>query len=304
MRCENLWRINIKPNSKESVNPRRFCLEKNILGVGWAVGESDNMTWKEYESKALKKYCYEDKNNSKKKKVPRSWKVATNIVNKNMKIGDLCWTRDELGVYYLGRIIGEWEYKSTQEYINADIVNVRKCEWIKVGLIDEVPGKVINSFATRSTVQKVWDNTALEYSKLLYNQYTKDEKYELNLENKSIFSLLSPDDCENVIGLYLQKEEGYYIIPKTNRLDTVKYEFVLKHKDSGKKAIVQVKSGNVNLNLDEFKGLADEVFLFTTEGKYEGNLDESIKKLNKQVIEKFIFDNIYKNNARCNSKMD
>lgn len=292
MRCENLWRINIKPSSKDGINPRRFCLEKNILGVGWAVGESDNMTWEEYEDKALEIYYYEDKINFKKKQGSRSWKSAINIIKYNMKIGDLCWTRDQNGVYYLGRIIGEWEYKGTKEYIDADIINVRKCVWIKIGLIDEVPGKVINSFAARSTVQKVWDNTAVEYSKLLYNQYTLEEKYELNLSNKSIYSLLSPDDCENVIGLYLQKERGYYIIPKTNRLDTVKYEFVLKHKDSGEKAIVQVKSGNVPLNIDSFKGLADKVFLFTTEGSYQGKLDESIEVLNKDTVEEFIFNNI------------
>lgn len=292
MRCENLWRINIKPSSKDGVNPRRFCLEKNILGVGWAIGESDNMTWEEYEDKALEIYYYEDKINFKKKHGSRSWKSAINIIKYNMKIGDLCWTRDQNGVYYLGRIIGEWEYKGTKEYIDADIVNIRKCVWIKIGLIDEVPGKVINSFAARSTVQKVWDNTAVEYSKLLYNQYTSEEKYELNLSNKSIYSLLSPDDCENVIGLYLQKERGYYIIPKTNRLDTVKYEFVLKHKDSGEKAIVQVKSGNVPLNIDSFKGLADKVFLFTTEGSYQGKLNESIEVLNKDTVEEFIFNNI------------
>lgn len=292
MRCENLWRINIKPSSKEGVNPREFCLNENILGVGWVVDGNDKMTWEEYNNKALKKYYYEDEITFKKKQGSRSWKSAINIIKDNMKIGDLCWTRDKNGVYYLGRIMGEWEYRGSKEYINADIVNIRKCIWVKIGLIDEVPGKVINSFAARSTVQKVWDNTALEYSKLLYNQYTLDEKYELNLNSKSIYSLLSPDDCENVIGLYLQKERGYYIIPKTNRLDTVKYEFILKHKDSGNKAIVQVKSGNVPLNIDDFKEIADEVFLFTTDGEYKGNLDESIELLNRDIIENFIFNNI------------
>lgn len=292
MRCENLWRINIKPSSKEGVNAREFCLNKKILGIGWAVDGSDKMTWEEYNSKATKKYYYEDEINFKKKKGSRSWKSAINIIKCNMRIGDLCWTRDKSGVYYLGRIIGKWEYRGSQEYIDADIVNIRKCEWIKIGLIDEVPGKVINSFAARSTVQKVWDNTALEYSKLLYNQYTLDEKYELDLSSKSIFSLLSPDDCENVVGLYLQKEKGYYIIPKTNRVDTVKYEFVLKHKETGEKAIVQVKSGNVDLNIDEFKGIADKVFLFTSEGEYNGNSNGSIELLKKDIIEKFIFNNI------------
>ena len=31
----NLWRINIKTDAAEGVDPRRFCLDRNILGVGW-----------------------------------------------------------------------------------------------------------------------------------------------------------------------------------------------------------------------------------------------------------------------------
>lgn len=291
MKCENLWRINIKPDVKNRENPREFCINNNILGVGWSVGDEKNMSWEEYYDKALKKYYYKNEDSKEVKDGGVSWWKALNAICNRMKEGDLCWARDEKGIYYLGKITGDWKYRHEDEYQQLDLVNIRECEWVRIGTVDEVPGKVVNSFAARSAVQRVSDDTALEYSKLLYNLYVEDDKYEIKSNGDNIFSLLSSDDCENVVGLYLQKELGYLIIPKTNRNDTVKYEFVLKNKDTGKKAIVQVKNGNVSLKKDEFKNIADKAFLFTTEGEYTGKEDKDVICLEKQVIEKFIYDN-------------
>ncbi len=87
-----------------------------------------------------------------------------------MKIGDFCWTRDWHGKCILGRISGEWEFRSTKEHIDADIINVRPCDWQQIGTQDSVPGKVLSSFRGGRTVQAIHDNTAKTYSKVLYNK--------------------------------------------------------------------------------------------------------------------------------------
>ena len=47
-----------------------------------------------------------------------------------MRKGDLCWIRNRAtGGFCIGRIAGHWEYRSSPEYIEADIVNVRPCAW-------------------------------------------------------------------------------------------------------------------------------------------------------------------------------
>ena len=47
-----------------------------------------------------------------------------------MSKGDLCWIRNRAtGGFCIGRIAGQWEYRSSPEYIEADIVNVRPCAW-------------------------------------------------------------------------------------------------------------------------------------------------------------------------------
>ena len=81
----NVWRINIKTDSAEGVDPRRFCLDRNILGVGWPVGERESLDWDKYQALGTAKYC--DKGD-------KGWWPAVNAVRNRMAEGDLCWTRD------------------------------------------------------------------------------------------------------------------------------------------------------------------------------------------------------------------
>jgi|APLak6261664116_1056043.scaffolds.fasta_scaffold27706_2 hypothetical protein len=52
----NVWRLNIKTAAKRGVDPRRFCLERNILGLGWKVNQSGIVKWDEYIAEAHEKY--------------------------------------------------------------------------------------------------------------------------------------------------------------------------------------------------------------------------------------------------------
>lgn len=108
------------------------------------------------------------------------------------------------GNYHLGRIVSEWKYDFSDEAINHDIANIRDCEWVKVGLIDNVPGTVVRSFMPSITLQRVGSFEALTYSQKLYNNLSGTSYYLPPIsEYKDIFSLLSPKDCEDVVGLFL-----------------------------------------------------------------------------------------------------
>lgn len=283
----NLWRLNIKTASKNNINPRIFCIEKNILGVGWSV-ETDNndLSDKKYIELATERYYKKENRDS------GWWKSANSIINK-MQINDLCWTRDDDGIYYLGKITGEWQYKNEDEFIEADVVNIRNCEWVRVGTVDEVPGKVVNSFIPSATVQMVNDNTAKVFSQVTYNIKSSKEEYEdINVDSSDIFSIVSSEDCEDIVALYLQKKYDYIIVPSSCKKSTMKYEFVMINKNDGDKAVVQVKNGYVDLNIDEYSKLGVKVYLFTTKGKYLGRDNENIVCINPNEIESFIYENI------------
>ena len=155
-----IWRITISTDAVEGVDPRRFCLERNILGVGWRVDGPESLDWDAYNALGTEQYY--DKGD-------RGWWPAVNAIANRMREGDLCWTRDRDGDYYLGRVAGPWHYDATRANADADIVNLRPCHWIRTGTVDSVPGKVLNSFRAGRTLQAVHDDTVSFYSRLQFN---------------------------------------------------------------------------------------------------------------------------------------
>ena len=261
----NIWRLNIKTDAQEGINPHGFCIEGNIMGVGWPVEtDEQDLDWESYCELGEEEYY---RNND------RGWWPAVNALHNRMNILDLCWTRNSDGIYYLGRITGDWEYENTHENREADVVNVRDCEWYEVGLVDSVPGKVVNSFIQPRTAQQVNGDSVNLYSRYLYNQLCTEPLYDLAGEHGDVdlFTLISAEDCEDVVGIYLQ-EEGYRLIPSSCKSSTSRYEFVLKNRETGRRAVVQVKQGQIDLNREEYGDAfeGDDVFLFTTHGNYVG----------------------------------
>ena len=283
----NVWRIHINPDAKKGIDPRDFCIKKGILGVGWRVTSQENpetpMDWERYCSLA-KEVGH----------VGRGWQAAVNALHDRMKVGDLCWSRDSRGNYYLGRITGGWEYRGAADHYDADVVNVRECEWHKLGLDDLVPGKVVNSFIQGYAVQGVHDATVNLYSHHLFNQLAGEPIYPVPEQARDIdlLSLISSESCEDLVGIYLQ-EKGYRLIPSSCKRSTMYYEFVLRHKESHMPAIVQVKQGTHNFNIQEYSKWHPgvEIFLFTTRGEYRGEKDVRVHCLDANEMRDFALQN-------------
>jgi len=276
-----IWRIHLKPDAKKGIDPRQFCINNGIVGVGWGIYEATPVSWEKYleVAKELYKERYD------------SWWYAIDIMKNRMHIGDTVWTRDNNGYYFLGRITGDWFYDASSECSNADIINVRKCEWYEVGTVDNVPGKIVNSFIPPATVQRINNDTVKRFSKLIYNKKSKNNFYEVDvLSNESLFDLLSSDDCEDALAIYLQEKYGYYLIPSSCKRDTMGYEYVLINAKTGKSAVAQVKSGNVPLNIDDYSEKEMDVYLFATNGKYYGTPKENVITIDPETIRKFLYE--------------
>lgn len=269
----NLWRINISPSAQQGVDPRAFCFERGLVGCGWGVEYSGaGLPWKHYESKATEIY-YEAGD--------KGWWPAVNAIHNRMKIGDLVWSRNWDGVYFLGRVTGEWHYDDTGEHYRADIINFRTCEWHRIGVADKVPGAVRNSFSRGRVLQVVNSTTALAYSTKLLGLDSGD----LELDN-NIFGLISAGGIEDLVGLYVQSL-GYLVVPSTCQRTTAFYEFVLRHRETGRKATIQVKAGTTPLDRDAYRELSDEVFLFTVSESYSGRNYSNVHCLSRETLESF-----------------
>lgn len=277
----NVYRIHIRPKGgKGNVkNSFSYCLDENVLGLGWQIDNpKENLSWEDYESEAKKKHG----NISRVK-----------YIKNRLRKDDLIWTRDQNGEYYLAKVKSPWEYYSNARAIDSDITNIVRCEILKVPSIDDVPGKVIACFRPSRAIQAIKNSTSVNYSKYLWNKISETTAYDLTeMEVGNIFSFIDSEETEDVIFIYLQMN-GWVVIPSSRKADTMKYEFYLTNKTTKEKAIVQVKTGHTQLNPNskEWTSRSEKVFLFQSNGKYSGSGIKNVVCLEPKVIEKFMKDN-------------
>ena len=278
----NIWRVHLKSASQEGIDQRQLCFERGLVGVGWQIDyKTVPVTWEEYSTAAEGMYG------------DVGWKAALNAMKDRIEQNDLIWTRDWHGNYFLGRVTSDWFYETSEDCAKADVVNVRRCEWHEIGTEEAVPGKVVSSFRPPRAVQIIDDNTVSAFSQAIYNQRSITNLYELEplINSKDIFSLLSTDDCEDAIAIYLQVNHDYLIIPSScKRDDTMAYEFVLKSRTNGKTAVVQVKSGKTQLNISDYSNIDTDVYLFATSGRYYGDPKQNIRTIDPEEIRKFLYE--------------
>lgn len=278
----SVYRIHIRPKGEAEPNKSfKYCLDNQVLGLGWQVDAHSSISWEEYINKAKEKYDKYGKNEL----------SRVMYFYENLKENDLIWTRDKQGRYYIGRVKSGWEYLLNQDAKDADIVNVVRCDLKRIPSIDEVPGKVIASFRPPRTIQAISSNAVSIYSQYLWNKLRKEEFYSFSKYNLSnIFSFLDSEETEDVIFIYLQTQ-GWIVVPNSRKGDTMSYEFYLINKTTSEKAIVQVKTGHVTIEPQEWTARSEKVFLFQANGKYGSSLYDNVICIKLEDIESFMLEN-------------
>ena len=267
----NVYRIHIRPygnnaNPKDSFD---YCKRHLVLGMGWAVDpKKSTLTWDEYirEAEALHGY---------------SNVAIIRYMNENVQKNDLVWTRDEVGIYHLAKVTKPWKYLSNNESRAADIVNFFTCEKILRVEIDDVPGKVVACFRPSRTIQAIRDDTVAAYSKLLWNLHSSSQPYSLEeLKTADIFTFLDDKSTEDAVAIFLQAK-GWLLVPGSRKVDTMSYEYILIHRETKERAVVQVKTGSTLLDRDKWSAFASRsnarAILFQPYCKYEGSEHRNVE---------------------------
>ncbi len=281
-----LWRIHIRPKGPDGkVDQQKsidLCLREKVIGIGWGFqGEKPPKSVKEFYQRAKKKFS------------GKGWKSAANAIispeETGMKVNDLVWMRNLKGDYYLGRITGGWNYLHEGEFGEHDIVNMRPCDLHQVD--KRIPGSIVNGFVSRQTVCRIHNKTALTFSRIIYNKISGKKHYaDIDVKGLNIFSLLSATDLEDLVGLYLQHERDYMLIPssRSRRNDSARYEYELVHRKTGKRAFVQVKSGEL-LNPDDYRDSDGKYYLFCPAGYKREEKSVKVETLRKEEVEDFLY---------------
>ena len=259
-----------------------YCLKENVLGLGYQTYSDKKVTtWGEFISEASIHHS------------PKALKNVRTFKDK-VKKDDLIWTRSPSGVRYLAKVNSEWEYYSTEDAKNADIVNIVRCDLYQIPSIDDVPGKIDACFRSPRTFQMVDDYSCLRYSQYLWNKLSGSIFYETTHEPlENIFSFLSAEEAENLVFIFLQTQ-GWIVIPNSRKADTMSFEFFAKNKSSGEVATVQVKTGGDVLDRNNYKDRNDigRTFLFQTNNYYLGDQSEKVECLSPEFMNQFIEKNL------------
>jgi hypothetical protein len=278
------WKLNIIPASDPGADPRQLCIhDEKIVGIGWPVYTTrETLTSKQYLKQARTEYA----------KGKSNMPAAINAIVERMNIDDLVWTRDWQNNYFLGRVTGSWRYEKGEKWKSNNIHNARDCEWHYIGTEDKVPWAIVRQFS-RGTLAQLGEATKrmTAFSQATYNEITKSNHYELKkLSRADLLDYIGAEGCEDIVALYLQVEHKYHLLPSSCKATTKHIEFVLLH-PSGKKAVVQVKSGNVRLDADDYAQMGgNEAFLFTTSGKYKNEGLKGVTCLSKDDLLDFILE--------------
>lgn len=288
----SVFRLHIRPKGGRGDIRFSFeyCLRSGVLGVGWPV-ESAVMpvTWERYLELAAQKYG--------------SGEISrVQYFHDNLKPGDLIWTRSPEGKYFLARADAQnasaapdrlaWQYLGTTDGLQADIVNIVRCRILAVPELDRVPGKVIACFRPSRTIQAIADTTAVLYTQLLWNRLASTQDFDTaGLRNWDIFTLLDDEAAEDLVFIYLQTC-GWIILPNSRKSDTMRYEFLGIHRESGQRAIVQVKTGATPLSTSGWTTFQEHVYLFQTKGIYVGVPDVNVSVLQPAEMKTFIKENL------------
>lgn len=251
-----VWRLHVRPSGGHGDVRRSyaFCLAESVVGMGWAVAPGSAATAADYLDA-----CVATHGRGQDENVRRLM---------SMKEGDLVWMRSPRGVYHLARITGPWAYRGTPEHRDADIVNLRPATILAVGTEDRVPGKVVANFRGQRTLQRVLDNTAVSYSLALWDRLNGLDPAAGSAE-RDPFSLFSDGDVEDLLYVYLQTQ-GWLVCPARRRHDTLAYEYVLRHRDDGREAVLQVKTGGTPVDLGSLPDEVGVAFAFQPNGLIRG----------------------------------
>ena len=310
-----IWRLHVNTSGGNCAD---ICLDNNVMAMGWSITDRHIENFTEARKKKICEqrvniHSYEDY-----EKLIKKWKVYDGksyvpaTVRKlywEVKPDDLVWIRYK-GIYYLGRVgdTSQWVYKIKQDNLQKDQDNLQKdaaiqrtdIEWLEVGDESTVPGFVATAFIKGRTLQRINSEAVQIFSQHYYNTKIGKEHYQgltIEANPEKFYDLLSPTDCEDLVCAYLSNKYKYIVIPSTNKKSTELYECILLDPEDRNHVYIQVKKGDVDIDVNAFSHLQGEVFLFTSKGAIK-NIDsakENIQCISPEELFDFAMSDAAKN---------
>lgn len=258
-------RLHLKTNTCHRQEMVDFCLNNSeqYVAIGWSR-LSEGITSDDF----LEYYNRIKQENGKAN-------PAINIF-RNAKVDDLLWTRDLNGNYWICKV------KSPVKVVcdkRMDIGSLIPVEAYNFGM--QVPGQIKASFTriNGGTAGYIHDEIIIEYSKLVFNQLSQSNYYQVIPYLGGLLDNLPDLDLEELVISYLQVKENYYVLSNSiaKKSTTIKIECEMMSRDveNPRKAVVQVKGKKAReLDALDFKQYVEEGYIVYLHAPKISNLDQ------------------------------
>ena len=248
----SVWRLQTRTDSNDGKKISKYCLKHKVAALGWSIKDDHIKNYNPEAIIEIQEKRKQIKNIEGYYDVVRTYGlygmnqkkrlVAVDMLKKVEK-GDYIWMRDN-GIYYLGRVNenSNFTYNCDKDALDFDAANqLTDVKWERIGDESQVPGAVATAFIRGRTIQRINKDYMFEYAEYAFGGKP------LILENSNeeflqqlFYDCLSPNDCEDLVCLYLYDLKGYVTIPSTNKIATELYECVLVNPENGMLAYPQV----------------------------------------------------------------
>ncbi len=295
----NTWKLSIKPDSKEGFNPFTKCKEKSLLGLGWHHAYVETHPTDLEHAKSLVKDKW------------GKWPYQLKYLLEDMEIDDHVWIHQE-GKYYLCKVENNmiiYGRDIDPEYQNFDLGHARKAIWV------EIPEKFVTGAVQRGTIaqrtiqQIKITKKEVAFNEVIFRKLQIDPAWEpivderavalalANVSPNELFSIMSPDDVEDVVSAYLQSK-GWILVKSTCFRSKPKFEFSMLN-NKNEIGHVQVKSGKYPdpLSPSKYKSYIGNrilVFLFSTNNNpYPGEAIPNVHTIDHIEIYDWVIKNLW-----------
>lgn len=282
----DLWRTKLR-STKDGIvhqSQEEHCFSDNVIGVGWGIDDLPSGASIDEVTGAIAKVD-----------LPGWRKRAAQQVRRfavEAEIGQLIWTRDKNGRYHLGRFTSDWRYDASEIAFETDIHQVRSVVWASETFSEiDIPGAIMRSFIGQTNaMQRILDPAARIFSVELWND-RHGAPPRPKRPDKTTIQILSPGDLEDLIYVWLQYAESYVMVPNARQASTPVYEWTMVHRDTGRRAIVQMKSGNTQVDieglLEAATDAAADAIAFAASGNYSIESHPDVKYISLDELTAF-----------------
>ncbi|MGN0901977.1 MAG: hypothetical protein ACI4M9_01710, partial [Succinivibrio sp.] len=188
------------------MNIAEYCIKNNVAAMGWCYYADPRDMLKIERSKITN---YQTYSSWYKKWSNKDVAGSVNRLATQIEIGDLVWMYNKQnGYYYIGKCVSGYKFNNTQYAIDNDACNEVGVEWHKYADTSNglVPGAIITSLIRGSTFQQIHKTGVESFSKFAFNKASHNDVFDdivFSLDKDTFFSMLSNDDCEDLLYLYL-----------------------------------------------------------------------------------------------------